>query len=122
MIIKEADSKQGDLDTLENLLHHPRANSEIKKQIDREIRNIKSGIKGENEAAYEMKVRFKDSKNWFVIHDLRIDVDGLVAQIDHLIFNRFMEIYVCESKRFSEGIAINEKIEFSAFYNTEYSP
>jgi len=116
MIIKEADSRQDDLDTLEILLHHRLANIETKKLIDREIRNIRSGIKGEEEAAYEIKVRFKDSKNWFVIHDLRIEVDGLVAQIDHLIINRFMEIYVCESKRFFEGIAINEQMEFSAFY------
>lgn len=27
-----------------------------------------------------------------------------------------MEIYVCESKRFGEGIAINEHGEFAAFY------
>ncbi|MCQ8183310.1 NERD domain-containing protein [Methylomonas sp. SURF-1] len=116
MIIKEADSRQDDLDTLEILLRHPKAKSETRKLIDREIKNIRSGIKGEEEAAYEMKMRFKDSKNWFVIHDLRIEVDGLVAQIDHLIINRFLEIYVCESKRFFEGIVINEQMEFSAFY------
>jgi len=116
MIIKEADSRQEDLNTLENLLNHPHAKIETKKLIDREIKNIKSGIKGEEEAAYEMGVRFKDNRNWFVIHDLRIEVDGLIAQIDHLIIHRFMEIYVCESKRFIEGIAINEQMEFSAFY------
>lgn len=116
MIIKEADSRQEDLNKLEILLNHPQARFETKKQIDREIKNIRSGIKGEEEAAYEMSVRFKDNKNWFVIHDLRIEVDGLVAQIDHLIINRFLEIYVCESKRFFEGIAINEQMEFSAFW------
>jgi len=116
MIIKEADSRQDDLNILETLLNHPQASPETKKLIDREIKNIRSGIKGEEEAAYEMSVRFKDNKNWFVIHDLRIEVDGLVAQIDHLIINRFLEMYVCESKRFFEGIAINEQMEFSAFY------
>lgn len=116
MIIKEADSRQEDLNKLEILLNHPQARFETKKLIDREIKNIRSGIKGEEEAAYEMSVRFRDNKNWFVIHDLRIEVDGLVAQIDHLIINRFLEIYVCESKRFFEGIAINEQMEFSAFW------
>lgn len=116
MIIKEADSRRDDLDTLEMLFRHPLASHETKKIIDREIRNIRSGIKGEKEAAYEMSVRFKDNKNWFVIHDLRIEVDGFIAQIDHIIINKFLEMYICESKRFFEGIAINEQMEFSAFY------
>lgn len=116
MIIKKADSREEDLNTLEILLSHLQASTETKKLIDREIKNLRSGIKGEEEAAYEMSVRFKDNKNWFVLHDLRIEVDGLTAQIDHLIINRFLEMYVCESKRFFEGIAINEQMEFSAFY------
>lgn len=116
MIIKEADSREEDLNTLEILLNHPQASFETKKLIDREIKNIRSGIKGEEEAAYEMRMRFKDNKNWYVIHDLRIEVDGLVAQIDHVLINRFMEMFICESKRFFEGIAINEQMEFSAFY------
>lgn len=116
MIIKDADSRQKDIDTLETLLDHPQAGLDTKKLITQEIKNIRSGVKGEKEAAYEMRMRFKDNRNWFVIHDLRIEVDGSIAQIDHLIINRFMEVYVCESKRFFEGIAINEQMEFSAFY------
>lgn len=116
MIIKEADSREEDLNTLEILLNHPQASFETKKLIDREIKNIRSGMKGEEEAAYEMRMRFKDNKNWYVIHDLRIEVDGFVAQIDHVLINRFMEMFICESKRFFEGIAINEQMEFSAFY------
>jgi len=77
---------------------------------------MQSGMKGEAEAAYEMNFHFGASKNWMLIHDLRIECEGRVAQIDHLILNRFMEIYVCESKRFSEGVGINEHGEFSAFY------
>lgn len=51
-----------------------------------------------------------------VLHDLRLECEGRVAQIDHLLINRFLEIYVCESKRFAEGIAVNEQGEFAAFY------
>jgi hypothetical protein len=47
----------------------------------------------------------------------RIECDGRVAQIDHLLINRVLEFYVCESKRFGEGIAINDQGEFTAFYN-----
>ncbi len=54
-----------------------------------------------------------------VLHDLRLECDGRVAQIDHLLMNRFLEIYVCESKRFAEGVAINDQGEFSAFYGSK---
>ena len=63
-----------------------------------------------------MNFHYEASKNWALIHDLRIQCDGRVAQIDHLAINRLMEIWVCESKHFSEGIAINEFGECSAFY------
>lgn len=76
-------------------------------------------MKGEAEAAYEMEFHYAASKNWMVIHDLRLECEGRVAQIDHLLINRFLEIYVCESKRFGEGIAINEHGEFAAFYGSK---
>ena len=54
-----------------------------------------------------------------IIHDFRIECDGRTAQIDHLIINRFLDIWVCESKHFSEGITINEHGECSAFYDSK---
>lgn len=119
MIIKPADDRQDQIKILNDLMTHPAANSETKKRIEREIKNIQAGIRGEEEAAYEMKVRYGDSKNWMIIHDLRIEHKGLVAQIDHLIINRALEIWVCESKHFSEGVAINEHGEFSAFFGSK---
>ena len=116
MIIKPAEDKARDIAELNALLSLPGLNASTKKQITQEIKNIQSGLKGEEETAYQMAVHYAESKNWMVIHDLRLEHNGMVAQIDHLILNRFMEIYVCESKRFSEGIAINEHGEFSAFY------
>lgn len=116
MIIKQADDRHSDLITLQNLLTHPEVNTIVKKRIEREIRFIQAGIRGEEEAAYEMKVHWGESRNWMVINDLRVEHNGLVAQIDHLILNRWLDIWVCESKNFSEGIAINEHGEFSAFF------
>ena len=48
MLIKEADSRQSDLDELNALLALPHVNADTKQQIRQEIRNIQSGIKGEN--------------------------------------------------------------------------
>lgn len=117
MLLKEADSRREDLETLGRLLKDPKTPDATKKKIEREIANIRSGVKGEKEAAYEIDANFT-SRNWFVIHDLRVEHDGLVAQIDHLLIDRFLNIYLCESKRFGEGVAVNEQGEFSAFFNS----
>lgn len=116
MIIKQADDKLPEIRELQALLVHAEADANTKKCIEQQIRNIQAGVQGEQEAAYEMRVHWGESQNWMIIHDLRIEHNGLVAQIDHLLMNRFLEIWVCESKSFSEGIGINEYGEFSAFF------
>lgn len=116
MLIKEADDKSKDIEVLNALALRSDVSTDTRKRIEQEIRNIESGMKGEAEAAYEMVFHYGASKNWMILNDLRLECDGRVAQIDHLLITRFLEIYVCESKRFSEGVAINEQGEFSAFY------
>lgn len=117
MLIKQADDRTKDIETLKSLLGHPAATADTKRKIEQEIRNISAGAKGEQDAAYEIDFHYgPSSKNWAVIHDLRLEHDGRVAQIDHLLINRFLDVWVCESKRFSEGIAINEQGECAMFW------
>jgi len=116
MLIKPADDRTTDLDALRQLAVRPDASAESRKRIEQEIRNIQSGIRGEEQAAYEIEFHYGHSSNWMSIHDVRLECDGRIAQIDHLLINRFLEIYVCESKSFAEGVAINEAGEFAAFY------
>jgi hypothetical protein len=116
MLIKTADDRGKDLEALQALLAHPRATAQTRTRIEQEMRNMRAGAKGEAEAAYEIDFHHKASRNWAVIHDLRIEYQGRVAQIDHLLINRVLEFWVCESKHFSEGVAINEQSEFTAFY------
>lgn len=119
MIIKTAEDKESDIAILNELLSRSEVTADIKKRIEQEIKNIRAGLKGEREAAYEMEFTYGSSKYWMIIHDLRIECKGKVAQIDHLVISRLMEVWVCESKHFSEGIAINEHGEFSAFYGSK---
>jgi len=121
MIIKEADDKKSQIANLEALGARRDASPDVRKRIEQEIRNTRAGIKGEEEAAYEINFHFGASKNYAVIHDLRIEVEGRVAQIDHLLIGRFLNIWVCETKNFCEGIAINEQGECSRFYNNKPS-
>ncbi|HDO1376885.1 TPA: NERD domain-containing protein [Aeromonas veronii] len=119
MLIKKADDRSADIETLKTLLARPDVSPNVRTLIDREIRNIQSGMRGEAEAAYEIEFHYGASKNWMIVHDLRLECDGRAAQIDHLLISRFLEIYVCESKRFSEGVAVNEQGEFSAFFGNK---
>lgn len=117
MIIKPIDDKTADLAALQALLARPEVNLTTRQLIENEIKKINSGIKGETDSAYFLNFYFGQSKNWMVINDLRLEYGELSAQIDHLLINRFMEIYVCESKRFSQGVSINEHGEFTVFWN-----
>lgn len=121
MIIKNADEKKSQIVNLEALAARRDASPDVRRRIEQEIRNIRSGIKGEEEAAYEIDFHFGATKNYAVIHDLRIEVEGRIAQIDHLLIGRFLDIWVCETKSFCEGIAINEQGECSRFYNNRPS-
>lgn len=117
MKIKSATDRQDELETLQRLLEHPQASERQRSQIELEIRMLRAGIRGEAETAYELDFHLRDSTNWAVLHDLRIEHAGRVAQIDHLLINRFLECWVCESKHFSEGVAVNAQGEFTAFFN-----
>lgn len=119
MIIKAADAKNDQIAILKELAGRRDASVDIRNRIEQEIRNIQAGIKGEEEAAYEIDFHFGPAKNYAVIHDLRIEVEGRVAQIDHLVIGRFLDIWVCETKYFYEGIAINEQGECSSFFNNK---
>ncbi len=108
MIIKERDNNIKILSELECILTLPNLTTGQLSKIKKEIYNIKTGIIGEKESAYYLNFHFGESKNWAVIHDLRLKIGHRVAQIDHLLISRFLEFYVLESKNFTDSIEINE--------------
>lgn len=77
-----------------------------------ELRNRKAGLRAEQQTRYLIDDRLANAKNCVVIHDLRLEHEGRVAQIDHLILTRTLEVYVLETKSFHEGVKINENGEF----------
>lgn len=116
MILKRADNKDHLISELEALLAIPNLPDAKKGQLDRELKFVRAGIKGERQAAYDIDFYSGAHNNRIVIHDLRLEFGGRVAQIDHLIINRLLEIYVLETKHFSEGVSINEQGEFTTWY------
>jgi hypothetical protein len=115
MILKSADDKSSEVAALRELRRHPGASAEVRQKIASTLHNIVTGIEGEAESAARINFRYgRGSKQWMVIHDLRIIVDGRVAQMDHVLLNRLGEIFVCESKVRQYGIRMNRFGEFSA--------
>ncbi len=119
MIIKKRDSKESDIKELTSLLTLPLPDFK-RFLIERELRFVKSGDRGETDAAYFIDFHFASSKRWAVIHDLRLEHRDRVAQIDHLLINRCFDIYILETKNFSYGVKITETGEFLVNYNNKY--
>jgi hypothetical protein len=115
MILKESDGIHRDIDCLEALARHPNADTRIRLGIEEEIRKLKAGERGELGTANQLKVFFGDSQHWLVINDLRLEHRGVVAQIDHLLINRTLDIWICESKHARYGVKINPYGEFMTF-------
>ena len=119
MIIKTMDSKQDDIKELSSLLNEKVAPNQ-RFQVEGELKAIKSGVLGEKDAAYYINFYFGESKNWAVIHDLRIEYEDQVAQIDHILIDRMFEINVLESKNYSYKITITPEGESKVYSGKEY--
>lgn len=116
MILKQREDRASSIATLEALMARPEARRHDIERLRAEIDAIIRGDMSESKAAYVLDVHFgQPARNWAVIHDLRITVDGLSAQIDHLLINRFLEIWVLESKRMAGGIKVLENGECLTF-------
>lgn len=116
MLIKSADDKSRRIALLESLLGSPLLSAEQKTWLQREVKNVRYGMQGERDAAHYIDNHFADAPNHAVIHDLRLEHDGQVAQIDHLVIARSFTFYLLETKNFSGNLQINDFGEFSVNY------
>jgi hypothetical protein len=110
MLLKAPDGKKAllaELDRLAKVAPLPQ-----KQRIAEEIRILRAGLKGEQESAYLLDFDLKGSRNTAIIHDLRLDLNGRVAQIDHVLLHRTLNVFVLETKHFQAGLKITENGEF----------
>ena len=68
--------------------------------------------------AFYLKRAFNDTPDIMVLNDLRIEMDGDAAQIDHLIVHRFGFLIV-ESKSVTTEVSINDFGEWSRTYKKQ---
>ncbi|MDD4197135.1 MAG: nuclease-related domain-containing protein [Syntrophorhabdaceae bacterium] len=119
MIIKNRGSFENDIAQLKELLSL-RLTDKQRFLLEREIRFLRSGEKGEKDSAYYIDYYLGRSKNWAVIHDLRLSFFGQTAQIDHVLMNRFLEVYVLETKNYAYSVKINPDGEFLVSHDGKY--
>jgi|GEM_PF-1658128 len=107
MLIKVKDDIEPGLRELRDLLTLPNLSTRQRSDIETEIFRMNSGQRGEADAAYQIDFHLKDSRNYAIAHDLRLEHNGRVAQIDHLLIGRFFDIILIESKNISTGLRVN---------------
>lgn len=107
---RESDAKK-DLEYLESLVD----NQNVKDQelLLQQIKKVKYGIYGENKIEYELE---NSHIPMFVLHDIRLEYEGLTAQIDYLIITK-KNTYIIECKNLYGNIEINEKGDFIRWIN-----
>ena len=122
MQIKAADDIRPDIDALRALLHRPDVGARAWNDIELEIRTMEAGAEGERDAAYEIEFYSGRTRNHATIHGLRLEINGRTAQIDHLIINRLLDIWLCESKHFTEGVEIKTTRKSGGAVDTQPGP
>jgi hypothetical protein len=86
--------------------------SEKKVLIDRDILFLKQGMEGEQNVSFELKNSFIPM---LVLHDIRIEYDDYVAQMDFiLITHKF--IFVLETKKLNGDIEITYDGDFIRYF------
>jgi hypothetical protein len=116
MQIKAADDLQPTIDALGVLAVRVDADDRQRQAIELELRLIKSGARAERDAAFQLEFYTRDRRDVMTIHGLRIDYNGRVASIDHVVINSLLQFWVCESKSVAEVVEINEHGEWSNYY------
>lgn len=113
MLIKSADDQTRRLQLLEALQTSPRLDRGQKEKLDKYLQRTKTGVQGGRDAAHYIDTHLVDSENHAVLHDLRFEIDGSIAQIDHLIIGRLFFFYLLETKNFGGNLVINDHGEFT---------
>lgn len=120
MLLESADpTSQRRIQLLHDLQHRGRLDAYQARWVNEELSRVRAGATGERDAAHDIDSHFKGSSYHVVIHDLRLFVEGDVAQIDHLIIARAGISYLLETKNFSGNLLINDQGEYTVDYGRD---
>jgi hypothetical protein len=93
----------------------------ICKEVDIKEANdkfTKAGLAAEKQMAFYLKRAFADKEDMFILNDIRLESNGEIAQIDHLIIHSYGFI-ILESKSVSSKVCVNKHGEWKRIYNNQ---
>ncbi|BDI34000.1 hypothetical protein CCAX7_60510 [Capsulimonas corticalis] len=76
----------------------------------------KAGRRAEEQMAFYLRRAFAEAPDVLVFNDLRVERNGEIAQIDHLILHRWGMVII-ESKSVTSRVKINEREEWSRYWD-----
>jgi Nuclease-related domain. len=94
-----------------------RSNPAKADEAEKKLKLFRAGAKAEKDAAYQIDFQLKDSQNYAVLHGLRVEFNGRVCQVDHLIIDRFLTFYTIETKSFHAGFKVTDEGQFLRWNN-----
>ena len=106
VILKEGTSSKRHLATLQSL--RGKLPAEAERRLEADIRALRAGITGEERILYELR---NSHMQMYVIQDLRLEHEGLSAQIDFLVLTR-QRNFIIECKNLYGDIEVNERGDF----------
>jgi hypothetical protein len=112
MIIKSKDDTRAAVARLHDLLVRKKSSKKQQAALEGELTRALAGAEGDNQAARHIDLALQDSMDWAVIHDLRLEHNGRVAQIDHLLIGRFFDIFVIGSQHVTTALRVDAAGEF----------
>ena len=117
MLYKDIDSKKQEIQQLKMLLLKSK-NPKQKNLIKADLTRVINGYESEKDNAYYLGFNFKESPRSILLHDIRIEHDGKVAQIDHIIIDR-LGIEILESKSFTGTLTIKGDGSLNVQYGSD---
>ena len=112
MILKHADLHDADLAELDALLKS-KVTQRQRSAIEKEMHAIRRGAAGEREAAHFIDSYLYDGQTAVVLHDVRLELDGRVMQIHHVVLTAERNVYVIETKNFGGRMSRNDRDEWT---------
>jgi hypothetical protein len=87
-----------------------------KERISKDISYLKQGMFGEKNVFFELK---NSNTPLLCLHDIRLEYEGLVAQIDFLVLTK-QYICILETKQLQGNIDINKEGDFIRVYTDKF--
>ncbi len=106
MIIKERDATKNRIAYLENY-EAPGMDSIQRQGLIQAAARLRADCTKGN-ACRQIDSYFAESKDWLVIHDLRLQHAQQIIQINHLLISSELKFYIVDSRYLKNGLKLNE--------------